>query len=170
LSLLQPRIAVELQRKWADGTTHLVFTPGELLERLATLVPRPGINLLLYHGILAPNARWRRAVVPAAGEANGSAPLTSAASAEPASEVSGPRRRERPKYRAWADLRAESSIIASRTMRAPHRGHARTSASNARRFEEAAGGVFHQFLFYGFHACAGESEFDRILAFASCGQ
>ena len=59
------RIAVELQRRWADGTTHLVFTPGELLERLATLVPRPRINLLLYHGILAPNARWRQAIVPA---------------------------------------------------------------------------------------------------------
>ena len=42
------RIAVALQRPWADGTTHLVFTPLELLERLAPLVPRPRINLLLY--------------------------------------------------------------------------------------------------------------------------
>jgi len=41
------RIAVALQRPWADGTTHLVFTPGELLERLVPLVPRPRINLLL---------------------------------------------------------------------------------------------------------------------------
>jgi len=93
------RIAVELQRKWADGTTHLVFTPTELLERLATLVPRPRINLLLYHGVLAPNAPWRRAVVPPAGEEAGGAPL-----ATDASEVAAPRRRERPKYRAWADL------------------------------------------------------------------
>jgi hypothetical protein len=39
------RIAVDLQRPWADGTTHLVFTPMELLERLVPLVPRPRINL-----------------------------------------------------------------------------------------------------------------------------
>jgi hypothetical protein len=35
----------------ADGTTHLVFTPLELLERLAVLVPRPRSNLLVYHGL-----------------------------------------------------------------------------------------------------------------------
>jgi hypothetical protein len=99
------RIAVELQRKWADGTTHLVFTPGELLERLATLVPRPRINLLLYHGVLAPNARWRRAVVPPAAEEHGDASSASVASAPAsAAEISASPRRARPKYRAWADL------------------------------------------------------------------
>jgi len=35
------RIAVALQRPWADGTTHLVFTPAELLE-LAPLSWSPG--------------------------------------------------------------------------------------------------------------------------------
>src|SRR5262245_32396407 len=45
------------------ATTHLVFTPMDLLERLVPLVPRPRINLLIYHGVLAPNAPWRRAVV-----------------------------------------------------------------------------------------------------------
>jgi len=33
------------------------------LERLATLTPRPRINVLLYHGVLAPRARWRVAAV-----------------------------------------------------------------------------------------------------------
>jgi hypothetical protein len=42
------RVALELQRPWADGTTHLLFTPQELLARLVPLVPRPRINLLLY--------------------------------------------------------------------------------------------------------------------------
>jgi hypothetical protein len=46
--LLDGRIAVVLQRPWADGTTHLVFTPTELLQRLVPLVPRPRINMLLY--------------------------------------------------------------------------------------------------------------------------
>jgi hypothetical protein len=41
------RLAVVLQRPWADGTTHLVFTPAELPARLVPLVPRPRINLLL---------------------------------------------------------------------------------------------------------------------------
>lgn len=45
------RIALALQRPWADGTTHLVFTPREFLERLVPLVPRPRVNLLLYHGL-----------------------------------------------------------------------------------------------------------------------
>jgi hypothetical protein len=66
------RIAVRLQRPWADGTTHLIFTPRELLERLVPLVPRPRINMLLYHGVLAPNAPWRREVVARAeAEASG---------------------------------------------------------------------------------------------------
>ena len=57
-------MTLALQRPWADGTTHLVFTPSELLARLVPLVPRPRVNLLLYHGVLAPNAPWRSAVVP----------------------------------------------------------------------------------------------------------
>lgn len=59
-------IALELRHRWTDGTTHLVFEPVELLERLAALVPRPRVNLVLYYGVLAPRAAWRRAVVPGA--------------------------------------------------------------------------------------------------------
>ena len=35
----------------------------ELLERLATLTPRPRINLIPYYGVLAPRAAWRADVV-----------------------------------------------------------------------------------------------------------
>jgi CTP:molybdopterin cytidylyltransferase MocA len=42
---------------------ELQFDPVELLERLATLTPRPRIHLLLYHGVLAPRAAWRALVV-----------------------------------------------------------------------------------------------------------
>jgi hypothetical protein len=55
-----------LPRRWRDGTTHIIFDPIELVERLAVLVPRPRVNLILYHGVLAPRAAWRRAVVLAA--------------------------------------------------------------------------------------------------------
>jgi len=40
-------------------TGHLLFEPLELLEQLATLTPRPRVNLVLCHGVLAPHARWR---------------------------------------------------------------------------------------------------------------
>jgi len=48
---------------WRDGTSHFLFEPIEFLEKLAAIIPRPAVNLLLYHGILAPHARWRSQVV-----------------------------------------------------------------------------------------------------------
>jgi hypothetical protein len=57
------QVRLQLRHRWADGTTHLVFDPLEFLGRLAVLVPRPRINLILYHGVLAPRAAWRSAVV-----------------------------------------------------------------------------------------------------------
>ena len=53
-----------LKTPWSDGTTHLVLSPLELIEELAALVPPPRHNLVRYHGILAPNAGFRRLVVP----------------------------------------------------------------------------------------------------------
>jgi hypothetical protein len=41
----------------------VVFDPLEFLGRLAVLVPPPGINLLLYHGVLGARATWRAEVV-----------------------------------------------------------------------------------------------------------
>jgi len=49
------RVVLHLRHPWADGTTHLGFEPTALLERLAVLVPRPRVNLLLYYGVLAPS-------------------------------------------------------------------------------------------------------------------
>lgn len=57
------RVVVELKTPWRDGTTALVFEPLELLEKLAAITPRPEVNLIICHGVLAPNARWRRSVV-----------------------------------------------------------------------------------------------------------
>jgi hypothetical protein len=98
------RVALALQRPWADGTTHLVFTPPELLARLVPLIPRPRVNLLLYHGVLAPNAPWRAAVVPAC-DARGDSPAALAGSAgTPAPGPSPARCARRPRYRSWAEL------------------------------------------------------------------
>src|SRR5216117_1926944 len=83
-------VLVALKTPWRDGTTHLCFEPVTLLERLAALTPRPRINVVLYHGVLAPRARWRAAAV-AYGRAE--APATSndaALIAGPAGPAAGP--------------------------------------------------------------------------------
>ena len=51
------QVLLQFRQPWRDGTTHLVFDPVEFLGRLAVLVPRPRINLILYHGVLAPGRR-----------------------------------------------------------------------------------------------------------------
>ena len=56
-------VVLELKRAWSDGTTGFVFTPSELVERLASLVPAPRTNTVVYHGVLASNARLRSRVV-----------------------------------------------------------------------------------------------------------
>jgi hypothetical protein len=56
-------VTIKLKSAWRDGTTHLVFEPLEFLAKLAALTPRPAINLLLYHGVLAPHARWHGTIM-----------------------------------------------------------------------------------------------------------
>jgi hypothetical protein len=53
-----------LKTPYRDGTTHVVLQPLDFLARLAALVPRPRVNLTRFHGVLAPNAKWRGAVTP----------------------------------------------------------------------------------------------------------
>ena len=36
----------------------------EFMQRLAALVPRPRLHLIRFHGVLAPNAKLRREIVP----------------------------------------------------------------------------------------------------------
>jgi hypothetical protein len=57
-------LTFRLKTPWSDGTTHLLLSPLELIEKLAALIPPPRLNLVRYHGILAPNAHDRSQVVP----------------------------------------------------------------------------------------------------------
>jgi hypothetical protein len=57
------RYLLRLKAPWRDGTTHLCLEPIELMERLAAQIPKPRINLVLYAGVLAPNAKLRPEVV-----------------------------------------------------------------------------------------------------------
>jgi hypothetical protein len=45
------QICCALAHPWSDGTQALLFTPVEFLEKLAALIPRPHVNLLIYHGL-----------------------------------------------------------------------------------------------------------------------
>jgi hypothetical protein len=57
-------VLLELHRPFHDGTTHLAFEPLVFLERLAALVPRPRLPLVTFHGVLAPSASLRSAIIP----------------------------------------------------------------------------------------------------------
>ena len=59
----QGNINYELKRVFSDGTTHYKFSPLELLEKLAALVPVPKANLIRYSGCFAPNSSIRKKVV-----------------------------------------------------------------------------------------------------------
>lgn len=73
-----------------------------LCPSLPSLSPRPEINLVLYHGVLAPHARWRPDVVAnqrarSSRAADPNATTTGAsAGVEPAPE--------KPRYWTWAML------------------------------------------------------------------
>ncbi len=55
---------VQLKSPYRDGTTHTVMQPQEFMQRLAALVPRPRLHLIGFHGVLAPHAKLRAALVP----------------------------------------------------------------------------------------------------------
>jgi hypothetical protein len=86
-------VRVRLKTPWRDGTSHIALEPQELLEKLAALIPRPYVNLIVYHGVLAPNAKWRREVVDFGRSKAASNPSSSTAG-----KVAGARNRT------WAEL------------------------------------------------------------------
>ena len=71
------QIVLTLKTPYRDGTTHIVLSPLEFMQRLAALVPRPRLNLIRFasfrfakylltpfHGVLAPNAILRAEIIP----------------------------------------------------------------------------------------------------------
>jgi hypothetical protein len=59
------QVVLQLKSPYKDGTTNIVMSPMEFMKRLAALVPRPRLHLIRFHGVLAPNAKWRSKIVPA---------------------------------------------------------------------------------------------------------
>lgn len=58
------QIVYKFKQPFRDGTTHVVLDPLDFIARLATLVPRPRLNLTPFHGVFAPNSKQREHIVP----------------------------------------------------------------------------------------------------------
>ena len=126
------KVLLRLRRPWHDGTRAIRFEPTELLEKLASMIPKPRTNLLVYHGVFAPHARHRPEAVRRAqerarhtgslpggtGDVGGAATAndgaaTASPTASPPAAAPGaganarpppPAGYTRPKHYAWADL------------------------------------------------------------------
>ena len=57
-------VRYHLKTPYRDGTTHVFFEPLDFLARLAALVPKPRTNLTRFHGVFAPNSKFRSEVTP----------------------------------------------------------------------------------------------------------
>jgi len=90
------QVVFKLKTAWRDGTTHLVMSPLEFMQRLAALVLPPPLHLIRFHGGLAPNAKLRAQVVPQAPE-----PLPQTA---PLAECEASCAHHRPVRLGWAKL------------------------------------------------------------------
>jgi hypothetical protein len=76
------QLRYELKTPWLNGTTHVIFEPldimdrmygmpraqgcaGAAIARLVSLVPKPRVNLTRFHGVFAPHSKYRALVTPA---------------------------------------------------------------------------------------------------------
>ncbi|MBM4254192.1 MAG: transposase [Deltaproteobacteria bacterium] len=55
-------VKLALKTLWSNGTTHLVFTPTEFIEKLVALTPPPRSHLVRWSGVFAPNSPYRKDV------------------------------------------------------------------------------------------------------------
>ena len=58
-------IRYQLKTPYSDGSTHVIFEPLDFIAKLAALVPKPRVNLSRFHGVFAPNSKYRTEVTPA---------------------------------------------------------------------------------------------------------
>jgi len=59
------QVRYELKTPYRNGTTHVIFEPLDFISRLVSLVPKPQVNLTRFHGVFAPNSKYRKLVTPA---------------------------------------------------------------------------------------------------------
>ena len=57
-------VVLKLKKQWNDGSTHVVYSPLEFLEKLVALIPPYRSNLLRYSGVFSPHSKLRSRVIP----------------------------------------------------------------------------------------------------------
>jgi hypothetical protein len=57
------KVKLKLKTAYKDGTTHLLFTYSEFMEKLMALVPPPRSHLVRWSGCFAPNSPIRKQIV-----------------------------------------------------------------------------------------------------------
>jgi hypothetical protein len=62
------KITYRVKHRAPGKPAELILTKLELLEKIAALIPPPRVHLVRYHGVLAPNAKWRSRIVPRAAD------------------------------------------------------------------------------------------------------
>ncbi len=77
-----------------------MMSPLELMQRLAALVPRPSLHPIRFHGVLTPNAKLRRQMIPQGSHKDEEAPGVAASGVQCEVETA----QARPEHINWARL------------------------------------------------------------------
>lgn len=73
------QVELKLKRPWCDGTTHLVTSPLEFMQRLPALVQRARPHPIRFRGALAPSPTLQPLVVPKRSDEAGHSPESAVA-------------------------------------------------------------------------------------------
>ena len=122
-------VKLKLKTPWQDGTSHLLLTPSEFLEKLSAIVPPPRAHLVKWGGVFAANSPLRRGIVLRPGvKKAGRHKLCAASGAGGDGEAAVDARGERPlKGSSWARLL--SRVFKVDITRCPCGGDLRTVAA-----------------------------------------
>ena len=84
----------KLKSQWNDGTSSILLSGTEFIEKLVAIIPQPRIHLTRFHGVLAPHSKIREKVVPA----------KASAAHEPEPELSNAQKPLRAHRLGWSEL------------------------------------------------------------------
>jgi hypothetical protein len=96
-------IVLKLKTPYSDGTTHLLFSGLEFVEKIAALIPPPRFHLTRFFGCLAPHSKIRPYIVPKK-ETPPAQPL------HPEENISPQKKKKTRSYR-WAEILARIFAI-----------------------------------------------------------
>jgi hypothetical protein len=63
LSEKNGKIVYEMKRRWHNGADRVAFTPEGFIQRLIALIPPARSHLIRYHGVFAPNFKYRNKII-----------------------------------------------------------------------------------------------------------